>query len=372
MKPCIEDNIKGIFIPSNLRNKTSSKRLKIYKRILANARLSNEHIDRIRNPCESDEFLCGRATQEIFGSMISDRSFDTYGRHIKINGQTEEILSKPRDTKQSKTLREKATNLTVEETEKILTQSWKIGYKPVKFGPPGVGPPIKNVLNSDGHEKFFCYEGSWKDGNMEGEGKYVFEDGSIFKGSFKSNFQHGKGQATYHCGTIYIGEWQNGYPHGKGRVVYKNGLIYEGTWKSGRRHGKGLLSYPNGSYYEGGFSKGKFHGKGKFVSKGNCLTYSGGFKRGYVARIGTVTFPNGRKCRKEWPNEYLFKCSIHQVIAQVKNEWENRVTLEKRLNTNYHEDIKVYKLKERVKKIQDQIKDRRQKEKDEKKLKKRS
>ena len=33
------------------------------------------------------------------------------------------------------------------------------------------------MLNSEGNEIFFSYDGNWKDGRLHGRGKYLYEDG---------------------------------------------------------------------------------------------------------------------------------------------------------------------------------------------------
>lgn len=372
LKPCIEDRVKGKFIPQNFQQKQDSYSLEIYKQILSNASLPKQHMERIKNPCASDDFICGRASQEIYGSMILSRSFDPYGRCIKseVPKDKSKIVVHPKRHITVEELKEQIEKLSFERTEKLTTPIWKIGFKSATYAPPGLAPPMNNILNSKGNEKYFSYDGSWKDGNMEGEGCYQFQDGSEYKGVFKKNIPDGYGQATYHGGTIYVGEWQRGYPHGKGRVVYQGGVIYDGLWKKGKRHGHGILSFPAGSYYDGGFCNGKFQGKGKFVSKGNNLTYVGAFYRGFVTGIGTVTFPNGRQCKKEWPKEMGHQLAIHQAITHIEKEFEDSALKQKKLQKDLHGTIESVKLEERVKEVRDSIKKRRKNDKEKKKMEK--
>jgi len=83
LKPCIEDKVKGKFVPPNLRKNIPPRNIEIYKQILENARLSKDHIENIQNLSASDGFVCGSASQKIYGSIILSRTFDPYGRIIK-------------------------------------------------------------------------------------------------------------------------------------------------------------------------------------------------------------------------------------------------------------------------------------------------
>ena len=60
---------------------------------------------------------------------------------------------------------------------------------------------------------------NWKDGNRTGEGKYVYESGTVYQGDFKNNSAEGNGVIVYAGGDTYKGEFLEGVEHGKG--VYK-------------------------------------------------------------------------------------------------------------------------------------------------------
>ena len=373
VKPNIEHNVRGKFIPSNLKEVICPKRLEIYSRILTNARLPRSNLEHIQDLNFSDNFICGRASQKVYSSIIFSRSFDSYGQSIKtrISDDKNNIASLQSQMK-NKDLQINDLKVPMEDQKKLITPIWKIGYKPVKYAPPGLTPPMKRIMNSEGNEKYFSYDGCWKNGNMEGEGLYQFCDGFTHEGIFKRNLPNGYGQATYSGGTIYIGEWKNGYPHGKGRAVYKYGIVYEGDWKQGKRHGNGTLTYPN-SYYCGEFRRGHYHGKGTFISKGNGLKYVGNFERSFVTGTGTIIFPNGRNCRKEWPRDESFNnaFTLHEAIKHIEQEWRAKVMEEKRTKRSLRDTLETVKMEERVNRIRDQLKKQRKTEKLQKKLKRR-
>lgn len=68
---------------------------------------------------------------------------------------------------------------------------------PPVVAPPGQGAPkILRPLMSRGGENFFNYDGAWKDGMMNGNGRYVFADGSTYDGDWVDNRPHETGETT--------------------------------------------------------------------------------------------------------------------------------------------------------------------------------
>ena len=52
------------------------------------------------------------------------------------------------------------------------------------------------------------YDGEFINGNREGKGKYIFENGEYYIGELKNNLKHGKGIMYYSNGNIkYDGEF---------------------------------------------------------------------------------------------------------------------------------------------------------------------
>ena len=56
---------------------------------------------------------------------------------------------------------------------------------------------------------------------------------------------------------IYIGQWKDGLMDGFGRYIYKNGNIYEGEWSDDKKEGTGKMIYNDGSIQEGFWNNGK-------------------------------------------------------------------------------------------------------------------
>ena len=54
------------------------------------------------------------------------------------------------------------------------------------------------------------YEGDFLEGNYDGEGKYIYENGDYYVGEFKNGLCHGKGKEFDKEGKLICeGEWNN-------------------------------------------------------------------------------------------------------------------------------------------------------------------
>jgi len=73
------------------------------------------------------------------------------------------------------------------------------------------------------------------EGNCEnGEGKFLYEDNSLYRGKFENKKANGFGVCIYANGSIYRGEWKNHNFEGKGVLTYYTGTIYAGIWSKGQ------------------------------------------------------------------------------------------------------------------------------------------
>mmetsp|Transcript_11332 Transcript_11332/g.36129 ORF Transcript_11332/g.36129 Transcript_11332/m.36129 type:complete len:358 (+) Transcript_11332:551-1624(+) len=176
------------------------------------------------------------------------------------------------------------------------------------------------------------YEGEWLDDQMEGLGKLIGSNGSVYTGPFRQNQKSGWGKeqwgnqlgVTYRCGMKfkhkgrgycrYEGEFQNGVFHGHGTYTCIDGREYVGNWCHGRRSGEGtMVLCPvsergdhnrryigglNGLYrplkYTGAWVNGKRMGPGELrMMDGVCL--EGHFEDGLLEGHVDVLFPDGGK-----------------------------------------------------------------------------
>ena len=67
----------------------------------------------------------------------------------------------------------------------------------------------------------------------------------------KEEFADGEGKFLYPNGSKYEGHWKNGQRDGLGIHFFIDGSKYFGKQKKGLRHGKGVEIYPNREKYSG-------------------------------------------------------------------------------------------------------------------------
>lgn len=111
--------------------------------------------------------------------------------------------------------------------------------------------PIKIICNNfdetiTGIGKLFTnsyiYNGSIKDGKMNGEGLLVFLNDLVYKsyeGSFIDNNFNGYGKLKYIDGNIFIGNFKDNKKHGSGKIYNSNGdIIIDNIWENDIINGK--------------------------------------------------------------------------------------------------------------------------------------
>ena len=154
-------------------------------------------------------------------------------------------------------------------------------------------------------------EGSFRKGELFGNGKAILKNGDEYRGEFKSGKFNGKGVMIYkmlsgynqtdkESGT-YKGEWKNGIRSGIGEMRWTDSSLFEGEWRDDARV-FGKLRTPTGVTYEGYWKRGLFHNK------------------------GTVTLRNG----------IILSCIFNEAIMSSK------VTLLYIDNSEYYGKIKYY------------------------------
>eukprot|EP00035_Acanthoeca_spectabilis_P036710 m.41261 g.41261 ORF g.41261 m.41261 type:complete len:192 (+) comp8190_c0_seq1:148-723(+) len=89
---------------------------------------------------------------------------------------------------------------------------------------------IANVY-SDGMEFVEAmYEGTTKNGRLEGQGTYTFGNGSVYRGGFLDGQLHGHGTITFPNGQVFEAEWVHGKSRGEGTargvLTFKDGLQF--------------------------------------------------------------------------------------------------------------------------------------------------
>ena len=343
---------------------TDKRVLKIYKLLIQKAHISNagKHVRAVEDLYASERMPMGAVSRHVYEEIFHARKFDRYGKMVanKMSAK-EKMVAELQATFAAKNAEEAARQSSRKKANVVAalrTPKWKIGYKKPVFGPPGLAPSLPYVLNSEGNESFYSYDGNWKGGLMDGVGVYKFADGMLYTGGFHSNYPHGRGKAVYSSGTVYEGDWVEGYPNGEGKCVYQVGTVYDGKWKRGKRQGFGTLTYQTGSTYTGEFFNGRFEGRGEYKSKDTGLSYLGWFTNGYVTKTGTVFFPDGTKLVKEWPQGDK-TLSFRRAIELIQKEKQEASDKKKALYISMYGITRQKDLQEYVQDVRADIKEER-------------
>ena len=111
-----------------------------------------------------------------------------------------------------------------------------------------------------GKSGYLAYEGSMKDGVVEGTGKLYAKEGNL----------------------VYEGEFSGNMYNGTGKRYYDNQMLwYEGGFTDNEFSGTGILYRDNGvKEYEGEFSENEKNGTGKVFDESGNLIYDGNFSNG--------------------------------------------------------------------------------------------
>ena len=120
----------------------------------------------------------------------------------------------------------------------------------------------------DGAGKTYKLEASLAAGQVQGEAKLRFPDGSVYIGTLRDGVPDGKGYFSDRNGNQYEGDVRMGERTGSGEAHYHNGNRYKGSFRNGKRDGTGFMTYALGGSYEGGWKDDQRSGPGKLVYAG--------------------------------------------------------------------------------------------------------
>jgi hypothetical protein len=130
---------------------------------------------------------------------------------------------------------------------------WGINYDP-QTGYKKIGFWIDNTLTTAKKDMGTgCISGDCKNGF----GKYVYNNG-YYEGNFKNGYRNGQGKYFFDIGDYYVGNFFDNKFNGKGTYYYTNGERYEGEWNNQRYHGRGELFHIDGMVDIGYWNMGTF------------------------------------------------------------------------------------------------------------------
>ena len=143
------------------------------------------------------------------------------------------------------------------------------------------------------------YTGYFMDEKFNGQGTYVFKDGAKYVGQFKDGFFNGEGKMNVPGEWAFVGTFKNGLRDGRGTTTYSTGAKYVGDYLNDKIAGYGTLSSPDGQIYEGSFKDGNQNGSGRTIFE-NGLQHVGQYRDGKRNGEGEAVLLNGERVKGFW------------------------------------------------------------------------
>lgn len=319
----------------------NNKKYKFYQKMLNRANIPINNLFELKNVHNNN--ISKRSID-----IIKESRPDLFNNNQIIDNEADIILTQMNLSSRKSTKKEDLVKIHKNEDDNIINNNIPdllpdieeridvIPHKKKTSAFPGQCLVISDELESQGAENFFPYKGGYKDGHLQGVGKYWFIDGGIYNGGWNNDEEDGQGIAKYSDGSTYEGYWKNGKYNGYGIMIDINGNKYDGHWYKGKRHGFGKIEYNDGSIYEGMFYNDKINGNGTMKSKLG-YTYTGLFRNNKVCGKGIMILNDNKKYEREWP-EKTFQNTVIDLIKEIK---ENKLSEEKRVFKQSVEDNKT-------------------------------
>ena len=166
-----------------------------------------------------------------------------------------------------------------------------IGALTQNYEPSGYG----QTITSDGLINFE----NRTNGELIGEQKITFPDGSSYDGEVKNGKRNGYGIQVYSTGVTYYGNWEDDLQNGYGNLDIDDDWYYSGEWKNGLYDGEGYFSFPDFSY-EGEWSAGKKNGFGTLTLAN--FQYEGNWENDAINGEGYISYTDGSYYEGSWKN----------------------------------------------------------------------
>ena len=188
-----------------------------------------------------------------------------------------------------------------------LDQRPSIGLFEANFKRINVFPEIKNQLVLEAISKFGGYNMKQEDSyfnNIQEQGPFQYEDGSVYIGHMKDNRRYGRGKLLFVDGAYYEGYWKDDSPFGYCRFIKANGDLYEGMCLNFKANGKGAFYCLDGYKYMGEFIDDMKEGPGEEFFP-NGLEIIGEYHQGVLQGNGTLKYPDKTIYKGEFNNYQL-------------------------------------------------------------------
>ena len=185
-----------------------------------------------------------------------------------------------------------ASSLLIVKSDKFVNNELYFGFV---YFITTIRNPILNIREYKGvilQKNGAYFIGNFSNGKMQGKGRKVMADLTVYEGNFVNNKEEGKGRCIFPSGAIYEGDWKNGKQNGYGIEILPGKQHYEGQFKNGMKNGKGICKFDDGSIYEGDFVNDKYDGDGKYTQIGGKI-YEGQWKEGVENGFGILNYETG-------------------------------------------------------------------------------
>lgn len=141
------------------------------------------------------------------------------------------------------------------------------------------------------------YRGGFSAGRYNGVGELTDKNGDTFSGVFENGKLNGRGTLTRGEVLYYDGNFIDGIFSGDGKILYENGSVrFSGSFGNGELNGTAMEYYPSGMLkYNGSFTNGLYNGNGVMYYENGKKQYSGGFDMGKYSGSGTLFGADGAK-----------------------------------------------------------------------------
>jgi hypothetical protein len=200
--------------------------------------------------------------------------------------------------------------------EKIINLPWRDGLYS--------GEVLDGVPHGQGvwHDDKGSFEGEFKNGRADGQGKYTYENGSMYVGVIRHGLYQGYGVFTHPDEFRAEGQFKDQELHGQGKIIWR-GLVKEGEFVADELHA-GTVTHPDGRRWEGEFKDDDLHGTGKMTAVNGVIS-EGQFRDGRLQGHGTRSWPDGARYVGEFCNDERHGQGTvtHPSGTVEEGEWRN-------------------------------------------------
>ena len=168
--------------------------------------------------------------------------------------------------------------------------------------------------------KKMTYDGEWRDDMIGDQGAAIFENGDEYLGAFMDGSIHGKGTMRYKNGALYSGDWQNGIPHGEGTLIRSDKSVFNGMIDGGMRQGDGMITWASGDTLKGEWKMNRLSGKAIFNFQNGDKMVSN-WRNGRLSNRAAYVFKSGKK--------------LSGSLQQIKEEANQEITDILNTETNF-------------------------------------